>query len=60
MSETSLLELQQEMEKVRYKLHAFVNGDTRLLLNCQTYQLSTELDSLIVKIMRKEQEKKKC
>lgn len=59
MTNASILLLQREMEKVRSRLHAFVNGDTTLLTNRETYQLSTELDGLIVNLMRKSQEDKK-
>lgn len=60
MAETSFVQLQREMEKVRCRLHALVKGDASLLLNGETYQLSTELDNLIVKLMKKEQQAKNC
>lgn len=59
MTETSILELQKEMERVRSKLHAAVKGDVNLLLDKETYRLSTELDKLIVRLMKKEQQNRK-
>ncbi|NLT94041.1 MAG: Spo0E family sporulation regulatory protein-aspartic acid phosphatase [Clostridia bacterium] len=50
--------LQREMEKARRRLHAYVNGDISLLLNEETYRLSTELDRLIVNLMKKSQRNK--
>lgn len=50
--------LQKEVEKARRRLHAFVNGDTNLLLNEETYRPSTEVDRLIVNLMRKSQKEK--
>jgi hypothetical protein len=50
--------LQKEVEKARRRLHAFVKGDINLLLNEETYRLSTELDRLIVNLMRKSQKEK--
>lgn len=49
--------LQKEVEKARRRLHAFVKGDINLLLNEETYRLSTELDRLIVNLMKSQKEK---
>ncbi|KJS19078.1 MAG: hypothetical protein VR72_20305 [Clostridiaceae bacterium BRH_c20a] len=59
MKDSSILYLQKEMEKVRSRLHAAVNGDVSQLLDTDAYQLSTEMDKLIVKLMKKEQQIKK-
>jgi len=55
MTESSIAQLQKEMERVRGRLHALVNGDVSLLLDKEAYRLSTELDRLIVNLMKKEQ-----
>lgn len=55
----TIVELRREMEKKRSKLHAVVNGNFQLLLNKETYDLSTELDELIVRLMKKEMQEKK-
>jgi hypothetical protein len=52
MSNASNEILQKEVERARGRLHAFVKGDLNLLLNEETYKLSTELDRLIVNLMR--------
>ncbi|NLW23956.1 MAG: Spo0E family sporulation regulatory protein-aspartic acid phosphatase [Clostridia bacterium] len=54
MRENSVAELQKEMEKVRGRLYALVNGDVDLLLDSETYKVSSELDRLIVTIMKKQ------
>lgn len=54
MSDASVSELQKELERVRGKLHAIVQGDVNLLLDEKTYSISTELDKLIVRLMKKE------
>ncbi|MFZ5945735.1 MAG: aspartyl-phosphate phosphatase Spo0E family protein [Bacillota bacterium] len=54
MTEVSIVELRKEMEKVRGRLHAVVQGDTNLLLDQEAYKISVELDNLIVRLMKKE------
>jgi len=58
MTKASIPELEKEMEKIRCRLHALVNGDVSLLLDKETYRLSMELDKLIVNLMQKEQMEK--
>jgi len=59
MTDTSIIYLKKEMERVRCKLHAAVNGDVSLLLDTQAYRLSTEMDKLLVNLMKKENQIKK-
>lgn len=58
MKDTSILELEEEMEQLRGKLNAFVKGDTTLLLDKETYRISTELDKLIIRWMKNQQLKR--
>ena len=44
----------KEISRKRNELHRIVNGDTSLLLDKKTYLISTELDDLIVRLMKKE------
>jgi len=59
MTDTSIQYLQKEMERVRCRLNKAVNGDVSLLLDTDAYRLSTEMDKLIVNLMKKEQQIKK-
>jgi len=59
MADASLIELRNEMEQVRSKLYAVVKGDAKLLLDKEAYMVSTELDQLIVRLMKKELQKNK-
>ncbi|NMA01253.1 MAG: Spo0E family sporulation regulatory protein-aspartic acid phosphatase [Clostridia bacterium] len=54
MSEASVMQLHKQIARKRNELHAVVNGNFSLLLDERTYHISTELDELIVKLMKKE------
>lgn len=54
MSEASVVHLRKQILRKRNELHAVVNGDVSLLLDEHTYHLSTELDELIVRLMKQE------
>lgn len=63
MSSAAVRKLQQQISQKRNELHKVVNGDVKLLLDENTYFISTQLDELIVKLMKlemKEQKKKYC
>lgn len=54
MSEATVMQLRKQITRKRNELHAIVNGDVSLLLDKNTYHISTELDELIVRLMKKE------
>lgn len=54
MSEVSVIQLRKQISRKRNELHTVVNGDVRLLLDEHTYHVSTELDELIVRLMKQE------
>lgn len=56
---SEIVELRKKMEEKRCELHTVVNGNFNRLLDQETYDLSVELDKLIVRIMKKEMEIKR-
>ncbi|SMB85501.1 Spo0E like sporulation regulatory protein [Desulfonispora thiosulfatigenes DSM 11270] len=51
---SEIRELRRKIQEKRYELHNAVDSNFDRLLAEETYELSVELDRLIVKVMQKE------
>lgn len=58
MTMSEMSELRKEISVKRHELHKSVDNDVERLRNQEVYELSIELDNLIVKVMKKELEEK--